>query len=103
MRRSVRSLSQGSFRPRRLAEGSSVVFARVTTIDADLSDEVLAFRERVLEEARASRGFRGALDLRDAARGRAIAVTLWETEDALRGSERAGRPRTADDNPRVEV
>jgi hypothetical protein len=75
--------------------------ARVTTIAAEATDEVLAMREAILLEAAALPGFRGALDLVDRAGGRQIAVTLWETEEALRASERA-RPAVGG-APRVEV
>lgn len=78
------------------------MFARVTSIDAELSDEVLAFRAAILAEAQALPGFAGALDLVDRERGRAIAVTLWESEEALRASERARRPEGSG-GPTVEL
>jgi heme-degrading monooxygenase HmoA len=77
------------------------LLARVTTIEAEASDEVLAVRERVIREAAALPGFRGALDLVDRESGRQIAVTLWESEQALRASERARPAR--DGLPKVEV
>lgn len=66
--------------------------ARVTRIANDpaaLTAEMLAFRAAVIAQAQGSPGFRGALDLIDRESGRAIAVTLWETEADLRASERA--------------
>ena len=77
------------------------LYARVTTIAAEATDEVLAVRERVLLEAAALPGFRGALDLVDRESGRQIAITLWETEEALRASERARPARGG--LPQVEV
>ena len=68
--------------------------ARVTRIasdPADLTEDLLAFRAAVIAQAQASPGYRGALDLIDRESGRAIAVTLWETETDLRASERARR------------
>ena len=66
--------------------------ARVTRISNDpasLTDELLAFRAAVIAQAQANPGYRGALDLIDRETGRAIAITLWETEADLRASERA--------------
>ena len=60
---------------------------RITTHPADLTEEMLAFRAAVIAQAQASPGYRGALDLIDRESGRAIAVTLWEAEADLRGSE----------------
>ena len=62
---------------------------RIATDPADLTDELLAFRAAVIAQAQASPGYRGALDLIDRETGRAIAITLWETEADLRASERA--------------
>jgi hypothetical protein len=78
------------------------MLARVTSIEAEATEEVLAFRDAVLRQAQALPGFCGAVDLVDRASGRAIAVTLWADEESLRASERAGRPRR-DGGPRVEV
>ena len=62
---------------------------RITTDPAALTEEVLAFRAAVIAQAQASPGYRGALDLIDRESGRAVAITLWETEGDLRASERA--------------
>jgi hypothetical protein len=78
------------------------MLARVTSIQAEATEEVLAFRDAVLRQAQALPGFRGAVDLVDPASGRAIAVTLWADEESLRASERAARPR-GEGGPRVEV
>jgi heme-degrading monooxygenase HmoA len=78
------------------------MLARVTSIEAEATEDVLAFRDAVLRQAQAQPGFRGAVDLVDREGGRAIAVTLWQDEPALRASERAARPQGAG-GPRVEV
>lgn len=62
---------------------------RITNDPADLTDEMLAFRRAVIGQAQASPGYRGCIDLIDRETGRAIAITLWETEADLRASERA--------------
>lgn len=81
------------------------MLARVTTISVppeELTEELLAFRRRILERAGEEPGFRGALDLVDRASGRSVAITLWDSEEALRASERAARPPGAA-GPTVEV
>ena len=78
---------------------------RITTDLADLTDDLLAFRAAVIGQAQASPGYRGALDLIDRETGRAIAITLWETEADLRASERArkGPPGGGPGAPSVET
>ena len=66
--------------------------ARVTTLDMDPSkvDEV---RDRLeaedVPEFQKLDGFKGMTLLSDRQSGKTIAVTFWETEDALRQSEEA--------------
>ena len=66
--------------------------ARVTTLDMDPSkvDEV---RDRLegedVPEFQKLDGFRGMTLLTDRQTGKTIAVTFWESEDALRQSEEA--------------
>lgn len=57
---------------------------------------MLAFRQRILLEAEKLPGFKGAYDLVDRASGKSIAITLWESEDAMRASERALKSRGSD-------
>ena len=68
------------------------MFARVTTLQAS-PDQVDAAtrstREEVLPAARQLEGFRGLITLTDRSTGKALAVTLWETEDAMKASEEA--------------
>ena len=68
------------------------MFARVTTLQAS-PDQVDAAtrstREEVLPAARQLEGFRGLITLTDRSTGKAMAVTLWETEDAMKASEEA--------------
>jgi hypothetical protein len=65
------------------------MYARVTTIEGS-SDQIDAgisnFRDNVVPFTREGGG-KGSLLLADRETGRVIAITLWESEDALRSSE----------------
>jgi heme-degrading monooxygenase HmoA len=64
--------------------------ARVSTFQGspDQMDEASQMvREQVLPEARQREGFKGVISLLDRSSGKSIAVTLWESEDAMRASE----------------
>jgi len=66
--------------------------ARVTIFkgSGERFDEATAnAREVILPALRELDGFAGALILADRPTGRSLAITLWETEDALRSSEEA--------------
>jgi hypothetical protein len=78
---------------------------RITTAPAELTDGMLGFRAAVIGQAQASPGYRGAIDLIDRGTGRAIAITLWETEVDLKASERArkGPPGGGPSSPSVET
>ena len=70
--------------------------ARVTSVSgspADVDAGIANFRENVVPFTR-EQGGKGALLLVDRQTGNAIAITLWEDEEALRASEeRANRLR----------
>jgi hypothetical protein len=66
------------------------MFARVTTTKAapESSDEaVRVIKDFVIPGARNISGFKGGVWLQDRAAGKGIAITLYETEEALRASE----------------
>ena len=68
------------------------MFARVTSIAGapDRADEgIRNFREQVLPAARQLAGFKGAYLLMDRATGDALAVTIWESDEAMQASEEA--------------
>ena len=44
-------------------------------------------RENILPSARQMDGFKGAIALLDRQSGKALSVTLWESEEAMRASE----------------
>ena len=44
-------------------------------------------RENILPAAQQMDGFRGAIGLLDCQSGKALSVTLWESEEAMRASE----------------
>ena len=69
-----------------------MMFARVTTLQAppDRVDEgARMIQEGVIPAVRQQRGFRGGYWLGDRQTGKAIAVVLWEDEEAVRASEEA--------------
>lgn len=68
------------------------MFARVTDITApadQLDAGIAGFTEQVLPAARGMQGFVRAYLLVDRESGRALSVTVWETEEAMRASEEA--------------
>lgn len=64
------------------------MFARVTTTtgQAKKDDVVRVLRERVIPGAEGMQGFKGAYWLLDEKAGKGIALTLWDSEEALRAS-----------------
>ena len=68
------------------------MFARVTTIQAppDRFDEgVRLIQERVIPAARQMSGFKGGYWMANRQTGKAVAVALWESEEARRASAAA--------------
>ena len=66
------------------------MFARVSTFEGppdQIQQGVSHVRERILPAVRNIAGFSGALFLTDSETGRALAITLWESEQAMRDSE----------------
>ena len=69
-----------------------MTYARMTTLQVDPSkveEGIRFFREQTLATARQQRGFQGARLLVDRQAGKAYAVTLWESEEAVRAAEGA--------------
>jgi heme-degrading monooxygenase HmoA len=76
---------ESGFRERR-----SKLFARVSTFEGspEQVDQLTRYAtERVVPALHELEGFNGVLGLADRQSGRVIAVTFWETEEALRASE----------------
>jgi|SRR5918999_966223 heme-degrading monooxygenase HmoA len=70
------------------------MFARMHTLETtpEQHDQGLEIvREQLLPWLRDSTGFRGLVRLADSERGKTIVITLWADEQALRGSDEAGR------------
>ena len=68
------------------------MFARVSIFKGsgqEFDEAATNARENVIPALREIDGFAGALILADRPTGRSMAITLWETEDALRSSEEA--------------
>ena len=69
------------------------MIAKVRTLEVstDEIDTGIAYlRTEMLPVAREVDGFRGMIGLVDRASGKAVTVTLWQTEAALEASEQAG-------------
>ena len=68
------------------------MFARVTIFKGSgegFDEAATNARENVAPTLRELEGFAGLLVLADRPTGRSMAITLWETEEALRSSEEA--------------
>jgi hypothetical protein len=68
------------------------MFARVSTIEGlpeSVDEGTRAVREKVIPAVRGLHGYRGILNLVDRSTGKAVGITLWETEDAMHQSEEA--------------
>jgi heme-degrading monooxygenase HmoA len=66
------------------------MFARVSRFKGETSSVdkgTMVARERILPAARKLDGFSGMLLLGDRSSGQSLAVTFWETEEAMRASE----------------
>jgi hypothetical protein len=70
------------------------MFARLTTLQGspDRADEAVRFIEqKVLPGAKEQAGFKGGYWGLDRSTGKAIALTLWDSEQSLRDSEAFGQ------------
>lgn len=74
------------------------MFARVTTFNGDpwrLDDGIRLFQDQTLLVVQALPGFTGASLLVDRARGSALALSMWDSEGAMRQSEHDIAPQRA--------
>jgi len=68
------------------------VFARVSTYSGapdQIDESIREGREQIVPAVRQIPGCKGLLYLVDRSSGKAMSVTLWENEEALRASEEA--------------
>jgi heme-degrading monooxygenase HmoA len=68
------------------------MFARVNILQGPpdrVEDGIRDVRERVIPAAKQMEGYRGILLLVDRSTGKAMGITLWETEEARKASEEA--------------
>jgi heme-degrading monooxygenase HmoA len=91
------------------------MYAKLVTIEGQQAEGVDAaiaqFRERSLKARRGEPGWRGAYLLGDREAGKGVALTLWDTRDALEATERraanfrqtAARTSGAEQPARLEV
>ncbi len=66
------------------------MFARVSTYEGPpdrMQEGISHARERILPAVRNIAGFSGVLFLADRETGKALSITLWESEQAMRDSE----------------
>ncbi len=73
------------------------MFARVSTYEGPpdrMQEGISHARERILPAVRNIAGFSGVLFLADRETGKALSITLWESEQAMRDSEEASRLRS---------
>jgi heme-degrading monooxygenase HmoA len=66
------------------------MFARVSTYEGPpdrMQEGISHARERILPAVRNIAGFSGVLFLTDRETGKALSITLWESEQAMRDSE----------------
>ncbi len=69
------------------------MYARVTfteTLPEWRDKGVALYRDSVVPAAQRQQGYKGALLLNDFETGKAISITLWETEDDLEACEASG-------------
>lgn len=69
------------------------MFARVTTLQVrlDTVDQATSmYRDSVVPAAKAQKGYRAAYLLTDAASGKSISVTVWDTVEDLQANEASG-------------
>jgi heme-degrading monooxygenase HmoA len=68
------------------------MFARVNILQGPpdrVEDGIRDVRERILPAAKQMEGYQGILLLVDRSTGKAMGITLWETEEARKASEEA--------------
>jgi heme-degrading monooxygenase HmoA len=68
------------------------MYGRVTRLEGSpeqVEQGTEYIRDTILPAARQIEGFRGIVALADRESGKALTVTLWETEEAMRASEEA--------------
>jgi quinol monooxygenase YgiN len=69
------------------------MYARVTTVQLapDKVDEAIRiYQESVIPAAQQQQGYRSTLLVTDRASGKGMAITVWESLDALNASEASG-------------
>ena len=69
------------------------MFARMTTVQGNVEKQDEAIRiweESVLPAAKLQKGFRGAYLLNDRKTGKAISMTLWDSEEDAIANEQSG-------------
>jgi heme-degrading monooxygenase HmoA len=69
------------------------MYARVMTVQLQpgkTEEAVQIYRDSTVPSAKQLQGFKSALFLTDAATGKGISITMWETEADMKASETSG-------------
>lgn len=69
------------------------MFARIVTAQMHLGqmdDAIAVFRDSIVPAAQQQKGFKGIRLFTDPNSGRAVVVSLWETEEDLKAGESSG-------------
>ncbi len=85
-------VTTGRISPAEGGTGDKSVFARMFTIEGrreQFDDFARDGEEKILPALRRLDGFEGLLVLADRQNGKILVVTLWESEEAMRGGEEA--------------
>ena len=71
-------------------ERSLTVYARVSTLEGSpeqIDDGLRYLREEILPTGKDDPGFKGLIALADRQSGKALSITLWESEEEMRATE----------------
>ena len=79
------------------------MYARVTTFETRGEDDVRDLEQTAIPTARRLRGFKGGYWLLDRTTGEGLAVTFWESMDAMAASEDEARRLREQQGGRMNV
>lgn len=68
--------------------------------DEEIEQQIKILRENILPMVRQMKGYKGVLSVGDRSTGKAVSLTFWESEEAMRASEEAAnklRQQAADE------
>jgi heme-degrading monooxygenase HmoA len=74
----------------------AVLYARVSTLEGSpehIDEGVRFLREEILPTGKEYTGFKGLIALADRTSGKALSITLWDSEEAMRATEQDANQR----------